>query len=245
MGQNSIKNHIALVVGAGRGVGQAIALKLAEQQVNLGLMARTASQLENTASLCRQKGGQAQTIPVDVTQSTALADAFNHFVDQQGGLDILVLCQAILYRSNLASDQQDQWRQVMETNLLSHMHLTRMALPYLLKEPNNQRKRAIIYISSIAGKQASAGISAYCASKFGLLGLAYSIFEEVRESGLKVSVICPGYINTDMVSAETHLNRDKMIQSEDIAEVVNQVIHTANTYCPVEIVVKPQRSPLK
>src|ERR1700733_6975785 len=98
------------------------------------------------------------------------------------------------------------------TNLLANMHLTRLSLPHLLKENTQQHKRAIIYISSIAGKQASAFVSAYCASKYGLVGFAHSIFEEVKEQGVKVSVLCPGYINTPMVNAETRLIPEKMIQ---------------------------------
>ncbi len=242
---SALEDYTALVVGASRGVGRAIALELAEQGANLGLMARSKLPLEETSELCHAKGGQAFPMAVDVTDEMALEEAFKNFINHYKNLDILILCQGILYRNCLVDDKNDQWKKVMETNLLSCMHLTRLCLPHLLQKDHSARQRAIIYISSIAGKQASPGISAYCASKFGLVGFAHSMFEELREYGIKVSVVCPGYINTDMVSDQTHLNQDKMIQPKEFAQLISQIIFSPSSFCPVELIVRPQLSPIK
>ncbi len=240
----SLKNHTALLVGASQGLGRTIAIELASQGATLGLMARHQDRLQETADQCHEAGGTAVILPVDVTKAAALESAVEQFIQQQGNLDILILSQGILHRKLLVDDKDDEWRQVVETNLLASMHLTRLCLPHLLKENTHQRKRAIIYISSIAGKQASPFVSAYCASKYGLVGFAHAIFEEVREQGVKVSVLCPGYINTPMVNSEANLIPEKMIQPENIAKVTAEIIHSDATICPVEVIIRPQFSPI-
>lgn len=241
---NALVNHKALVVGASRGIGRAIAVELASQGASLGLMARHQAQLKETAELCHAEGAEVLSIPVDVTEEEAATEAFAHYIHQQKTLDILILCQGVIYRSLLVDDHQKQWKNVLKINLLSHIHLTQLALPYLLKN-NEGHQRAIIFVSSIAGKQAAfPGISSYCASKFGLVGFAHAIFEEVRESGLKVSVLCPGYVNTDMVNREPNLNFDKMTQPSDLAKLVSDIIHTPVNCCPVEVIIRPQFSPV-
>lgn len=236
----SLKQHTALVVGASRGVGRAIAIELASQGATVGLMARHQQELQETAEMCHAAGGKTVVLPVDVTDENAVNSVFQTFVTQQGNLDILILSQGIAYRKFLVEDTEDYWRKVLTTNLLSCIHLTRLSLPYLLKKNTDQRQRAIIYISSIAGKQVSPMVSAYCASKYGLVGFAHAIFEDVREQGVKVSVLCPGYINTTMVNTSPDLAPEKMIQVDDIAKITSEIIHSAATVCPVEIIIRPQ-----
>lgn len=239
----SLKNHSIIIAGASRGVGRAIAIELAKQGATLGLLARNEEQLRETAQLCIAAEAKAFPFVVDINDHSAVNEVIETFISQQGSLDIVVQCQGIMYNSFLVDDDTEQWRKVLATNLLSCIHLTRITLPLLMQEKVNHHKRAIIYISSIAGKQAFAGGSAYCASKYGLLGFAHSIFEEVRNQGIKISVICPGYINTTMISSSANLDRERMIQPADIAQLVNEIILSPITICPVEIIVRPQFPP--
>ena len=132
------------------------------------------------------------------------------------------------------------WDRVIDINLRSLIHLTRHALPEIEKGPRG----AIINIASISARMSHGGAGIYCATKHGVLGFAGSVFEDVRERGVKVSTICPGFVNTDMVSARD-LVLEKTIQPEDIARTVLFVLTFPDTGCPTEIVVRPQRSPYR
>lgn len=227
-------------------MGREIAIQLASEGANLGLMSRSRDQLQETAKICESNGAKTMLLPVDATDVKSVEKMHHSFIQNYQNLDILVLCQGISYNRTLfVDDQEDKWRRVLETNLLSCMHLTRLSLPYLIKNKETSHQRAIIIIASIAGKQASAGSSAYCASKFGLVGFGHALFEEIREYGIKVSILCPGYINTEMVNSRKNLIPEKMIQPKDIAQIVSEVIHTPITTCPVELIIRPQYSPVK
>jgi 3-oxoacyl-[acyl-carrier protein] reductase len=102
---------------------------------------------------------------------------------------------------------------------------------------------SIINVASISGKQGATGDAAYSASKFAVVGLSQALFEEVRELGIKVCCLCPGYVNTTMVSSGRILDRAKMIQPQDIVDCVLWVLTGPSTRCPVEIVLRPQRTP--
>jgi len=133
------------------------------------------------------------------------------------------------------------WDRTLDVNLRAPMLLTRLVLPTMIGRENG----AIINIGSIAGKSGEANASAYAASKFGLIGFTQSLFEEVREYGIKTSVILPGFVDTPLIPETRHLDRNKMIRPEDVAEAVLYVLRSGPACCPVEITLRPQRSPYK
>jgi len=104
---------------------------------------------------------------------------------------------------------------------------------------------AVINISSVSGITGHANGAAYSASKFGLIGFSQSLYEEVRENGIRVSVIIPGFVDTQMIPPVRRLDRSKMIQPEDVAKTVLFVLTSPPTICPVEITVRPQKTPYR
>jgi 3-oxoacyl-[acyl-carrier protein] reductase len=121
------------------------------------------------------------------------------------------------------------------------MLLARSLLPAMVEK----RSGAIINIGSISGKSGEAGSAAYAASKFGLIGFTQSLSEEIREYGVKASVILPGFVATDMIPPLKHLDRSKMLEPEDVAQAVLFVLHSQPTCCPVELTLRPQRTPYR
>jgi 3-oxoacyl-[acyl-carrier protein] reductase len=108
-----------------------------------------------------------------------------------------------------------------------------------------RRDGAVINIGSVSGKSGEADGAAYSASKFGLIGFTQSLYEEVREYGIKVAVILPGFVDTPMIPPVKHLDRAKMIQADDVAQSVLYVLTSPLTACPVEITIRPQRTPYR
>jgi short-subunit dehydrogenase len=121
------------------------------------------------------------------------------------------------------------------------MVLTKLVLPEIIKTPG----ALIVNISSIAGKMGMAESSAYSAAKFGLRGFTEALFEEVREYGVKVSAICPGYVDTPLIPNRKALMREEMIRPEDIANAVEFILDSSPSACPVEITIRPQKSPFR
>ena len=110
---------------------------------------------------------------------------------------------------------------------------------------NAKREGAVINIGSVSGKTGEANGAAYSASKFGLIGFTQSLYEEVREQGIKVSVILPGFVDTPLIPPNRQLDRSKMIQAEDVAHAVQYVLTSPATCCPVESAVRPQKTPYR
>ena len=161
------------------------------------------------------------------------------FVDELGALHILVNNAGIYAKGLAQSADMDTFERVIDVNVKALMNLTRLALPHILE---SQGHRAVIHIASIVSRMSFAEGGAYCASKHAVLGYSNSLFEDVREAGVKVCAIQPGFVATDMVAGHG-LDMDKMIQPQDIAKTVRFVATYPDTGCPVEIIVRPQRSP--
>ena len=129
----------------------------------------------------------------------------------------------------------------LRVNLWATMHLTRLVLPHMIQ----RRIGTIINIGSLAGLTGRAGESAYAAAKFGVRGFSQSLFEEVREYGIKVCTICPGYVDTLLIPPNRRIDRNKMISPDDVAEAVYSVVAASPRMCPTEMILQPQFDPLK
>lgn len=234
-----IRGSVALVTGASRGIGRAVAVALAREGCDLALVARGAEGLEETAESCRAEGARCLTIAVDLANTAAIPAVVERCVEALGRIDILVN-NAGIYGRRGPSQEADpaMWDAVVDLNLRTAMHLTRAALPHIIEAPRG----AVIHIASVAGKMAFGGGAAYTASKHGLVGFAGALYEDVREHGVKVCAICPGFVNTPMV-ASRGLDAARMIQPEDVADTVSFVATFPDTGCPTEILLRPQRTP--
>ncbi|MBI2359599.1 MAG: SDR family NAD(P)-dependent oxidoreductase [Deltaproteobacteria bacterium] len=133
----------------------------------------------------------------------------------------------------------EDWDRTFQVNLRAPMILSQMVLPTLIARGEG----AVINIGSISGKTGQANTAAYCASKFGLVGFTESLYEEVREYGIKVAVILPGFVDTPLIPVTRRLDRSKMIRPEDIAQAVLFILTSSPAACPIEITVRPQRTP--
>ena len=234
-----LAGHVAMVSGASRGIGRAVALGLAEAGAHLSLLARSAGALEETAQLCREAGARVLTLPTDVTDRGALGEAVEATVRDFGALHILVNNAGIYESAPAQSADMDAFEAVIDVNVKALMNLTRLALPHILAA---QGQRSVIHIASVVSRMSFKGGGAYCASKHAVLGYSNALFEDIREAGVKVCAISPGFVNTPMVAGRG-LAMEKMIQPADIARAVLFVATYPETGCPVEIIIRPQREP--
>jgi len=237
---DSLRGRTALVTGAGRGIGRAVASALAREGVTVALTARTEAQLQETAGRIRRDGGTAHTITADLTDDGDLLAMTERAETLLGGLDILVQNagggppHGDFERSPIAV-----WDATLRLNLRMPMLLTHRLLPALRRgtEP------AIVFVASIAGMAGAGGAAAYSAAKFGVRGFAQSLFDEIRETGIRVAVISPGFVDTTLVPPNRRIDRAKMLRPEDVADAVLFAIRTASTAACAEIVLRPQHSP--
>ena len=234
----SLKGKVALVTGAGRGIGRAISLMLVQSGCRVILAARTRAQLEEVHREIRDRGGEALAVPTDLTQD----EDIQQLVETSrswGVIDILINNAGWGKRAAVVKGNIDDWDRTFHVNLRAPMILAKMLLPGMIAKGEG----AVINIGSVSGKTGEANGAAYAASKFGLIGFTQSLYEEVREYGIKVAVILPGYVNTPLIPPNRQIDRSKMIQADDIAQAVHYVLTSPATCCPVEITVRPQRTP--
>lgn len=238
---NSLKGKVAVVTGAGRGIGKAISAALARAGCRVVLAARTREQIEAVQKEILSHGGDALAVPTDVTVDDDIRRLVEKSQEKWGGVDILINNAGWGKKASVVSASLTDWDQTFRVNLRTPMVLAKALLPNMIAK----REGAVINIGSVSGKTGEANGAAYSASKFGLIGFTQSLYEEVREHGIKVAVILPGFVDTPLIPPNRQLDRSKMIQANDIAETVIFVLTSSATCCPVEITVRPQRTPYR
>jgi 3-oxoacyl-[acyl-carrier protein] reductase len=220
-----MRNKVAFVTGASRGIGKACALALAEAGARVALGARQKDKLEEVASQIRSQSGQAYVVELDLTSDESIKNAFAVTVKDFGRIDILVN-NAGITRDNLALRmKKDDWNAVLETNLTGAFRAIQQVLQGMMRE----RWGRIINISSVVGEAGNAGQANYAAAKAGLIGLTKSMAREMGSRQITVNAVAPGFIETDMTSSLTPDLREKVLQSiplrrlgraEDVAAAV-------------------------
>jgi NAD(P)-dependent dehydrogenase (short-subunit alcohol dehydrogenase family) len=186
----------AVITGASRGIGKAIAELLAQRGADVGLIARSRSQLDATAETCRQHDVRVAVAVADVTDSGQVAAAAHTIRQQLGTVDIVVNNAGVVLRHEAFDITDDQWQRVMTTNVDGAFRVTRAFFADL-----KASRGRIINIGSIASHHGTAQLSAYCASKHALLGWTRAIAEELRPLGIVANAVCPGSVDTDMLKA--------------------------------------------
>lgn len=181
-------------------------------------------------------------VPTDVTSDQQLEALVNTTLARFGRIDMLVNnAGGGPPRTPVVKARTADWQWTLRVNLWATMVLTKLVLPTMIA----RRSGAIVNICSLAGLTGKAGEAAYAAAKFGIRGFSQSLFEEVREHGIKVSTICPGYVDTALIPPNRRVDRDKMLSPADVAEAVYEVAVSSPRCCPAEIVLYPQHDPLK
>jgi 3-oxoacyl-[acyl-carrier protein] reductase len=237
----SLDGKVALVTGAGRGIGKAVALSLAKLGCRVVLAARTSGELENVKLAIQKNRGIAIAVPVDLARDEHIDTLVRESEREFGCVDILINNAGWGTRASVVRAKIEDWDQTFRVNLRAPMLLAQRLLPAMIEKGEG----AVINIGSVSGKSGEANGAAYSASKFGVIGFTQSLFEEVREHNIKVAVILPGFVDTPMIPPVKHLDRSKMIQAEDVAQAVLYVLSAPATACPVEITIRPQRTPYR
>ena len=236
-----LDGKVAVVTGAGRGIGQAVALSLAKSGCRVVLSARTPAQLEEVQRAIEQGGGTAAIVPADLTRDEALDALAAESRRCFGTVDILINNAGWGKRSPVVKINVEDLDQTVRLNLRAPILLAKLLLPDMIAK----KEGAVINIGSVSGKTGEANGAAYSATKFGLIGFTQSLYDEVREHGIKVAVILPGFVDTPLIPPNRQLDRSKMIRPADIAQTVHYVLTSPPTCCPVEITIRPQRTPYR
>jgi 3-oxoacyl-[acyl-carrier protein] reductase len=234
-----IREASALVTGAGRGIGRAVALALAREGARVTAVARGAAELDSLVGEIEAVGGQGVAFAADLRSPTACAGAVGAAVERFGGLQVLVNNAGVGAFANLADTSDEEWDNVLGTNLTAVFRLTRAALPHLRRQGGH-----VLMVSSLAGRNPIAGMAAYCASKAALDQLAACLMLEVRHDGVKVTTIAPGSVDTAFAGAPRPPDTSWMLTAEDVARTVVDLVRMRDGAHSSRVEMRPAR-PLK
>jgi 3-oxoacyl-[acyl-carrier protein] reductase len=235
-----LTNKVALVTGASRGLGKAIALALAAEGATIAAVARSEEALKDTVEAIRAAGGIAEPFAVDVADSASVDAAVEKITARFEHVDVLVNNAGVTRDGLLARMTGEAWDAVINTNLKGAFHLTRPVGRLMVK----QRSGRIINISSVIGLMGNAGQANYAASKAGLIGFSKSVAREFASRGITCNVVCPGFIETDMTKDLGEDLKKKLLeriplqrlgQPADIAGVVAFLCSPAASYITGQI----------
>jgi NADP-dependent 3-hydroxy acid dehydrogenase YdfG len=230
-----LEGRVALITGAGSGIGKAIAAALAQAGASLTVSGRTPKKLEAIERQLSQDGADVLAVPCDVRKALHVETLVRTTVQHFGRLDIVINNAGIMQIAPIEQTEEALWDAILETNLKGAYMVTRSALNHLRESQGD-----IVNIASIAGRQAFAGSSAYCASKWGLMGLTNVLREELRGSGIRVLTVLPGDVDTsiwDDIPGEW--NRAAMLRPEVVAQAVVNLLQQPRDASVHEIVVTP------
>lgn len=214
----SLKGKTALVTGAGKGIGRAIAIALANEGVNVGLIARTDKDLQLVAGELKAIGVKTAIATADISDINAVNTAVENIQAALGNIDILINNAGTGTFGKFLELSPEQWENQIKVNLFGTYYATRAVLPQMIKRATGD----IVNISSTAGLRGAATTSAYSASKFGVMGLTESLMQEVRKHNIRVTALAPSTVVTELAKSANLINNneDRMMQPEDFAELI-------------------------
>ncbi len=237
------RSHVAVVTGAARGIGEAIARRLAALRMTVVLLARDRERLERVREDIDRDGGRAEVFPCDLRDDQAVAMLGLHVRINYARCDVLVNCAGIgMGGAPLHEMEVQDWDALMSTNLRAPFLMIRALAPLMIEQESGH----IINISSLAGKNPLPNGAAYSASKWGLNGLTYSVAEELRKHKIRVSVVAPGSVNTgfggkgDPGSFKDEAGK---VQPDDVASVVEMLVRQAPQSFVSEVLLRPTKKP--
>ena len=236
-----LEGKVALVTGASRGIGCAIARALLDEGAHTFLVSRRREAVRKLAAAWNAAGGRAEALSADVTREREVNRLIARVKKRSGRLDILINNAGVFTYKPFGKTTLEDWRSNIDTNLTGTFLCTRAALPLL------KRKRGghILNIISVAGREAYENCSAYCASKFGALGLSRVLAEELRPFGIRVTAILPGPVRTKMIQKlGLRVPKGRILEPEDVARTVVEALTQPQRASLEEIVLRPARGSL-
>ena len=214
----NLKNKNALITGAGKGIGKAVAIALAKEGVNIVLIARTQADIDEVAQEINTYDVKTLALTADVADINSVNLAIEKAIASFQTIDSLINSAGIAAFGKFLELEPSEWERIIQVNLMGVYYVTRAILPNMIERQTGD----IINISSTAGLNGNALTSAYSASKFALLGLTDSLMQEMRKHNIRVTALTPSTVATDMAK-ELNLtdgNPEKVMQAEDIAELL-------------------------
>jgi 3-hydroxy acid dehydrogenase / malonic semialdehyde reductase len=227
---------VALITGASSGIGRGCAVKLGSEGWHILAQGRRQDALEETMSLVKKAGGSGEYFTAEMGDMKALADLSNWACGQER-LDAMIHCAAKFTYGEISTDRFDDWDQSIDQVLRATMRLTAHVLPLVKKSEG-----AFVYICGPTSWLGWRNHAIHCALRHAQVGFAKALFEEVREEGVRVTLVHPGFVNTPSVN-DKGKDRSLMIQMEDIATMILTSISLPKTACVTELTLRPQRSP--
>ena len=210
----AVQGQVAIVTGAGRGIGHAIATAMAREGATVVLAARTRQQLAATAAAIRESGGTALAIPTDVTQDAAVEAMVEQAIAELGRVDALVTAAGAASFGPVVSSKPADWDAILAVNLRAVIVCCHAVLPVMIR----QRRGTIINVASVAAQRAIPGAAVYTATKAGVVGFSRVLAEELRAEGVRVGVLVPGAVDTPLWDTIPNSpDRSRMLRPEDVA----------------------------
>jgi 3-oxoacyl-[acyl-carrier protein] reductase len=233
-----LEGKVAVVTGASRGIGLAIAQRLGEMGAKLGLCSRDPKKLEAATQQMRAAASAVFAMPVDVTRADQISSFVQAAQKSLGPIDILVNNAGVGWFGATQDATEESWDSVLDTNLKSVFLMSKAVAPSMIERKTGH----IINIASLAGKNTFKNGGVYCASKWGLMGLTGCMAEDLRQYGIRVSAVCPGTVDTEF-SPHTGKDPAKLLQSEDIAHAVAMLVTQAPQSFISEVLIRPTAKP--
>lgn len=221
-----LAGKVALVTGASRGIGRAISIALARETATVVLAARSGEKLKDTAKLVTQAGGKAEIVVTDLADEQAIKNLVKVTAERFARLDILVNNAGVTHSAALQETKTADWDRCFQVNARAPFILCREALPLLKKAESAH----IVNIASVVGVKGYPLQSAYTASKHALRGMTISLAEELKGSNIRVHLLCPGGVDTELVQkVRPDIKKQDLIQPDEIAELVLYLVtHKGN-----------------
>ena len=211
-----LKGNTAVVTGASRGIGRAIAMRLSEEGVNTALIGRNKKSLDTVKRIIEKKGSKARIYPFNLAFISKIGGLVKRIAEDFGRIDILINNAGVAVSKPFEKTTEEEWDRIFAVNAKAPFFLCKEALPYLIKSGN----ASIINITSVVAKKGYPDQSVYSSSKHALYGFSKSLAREVQDRGIKVHTIQPGGVATEMVSRmRPDINPDDLIKPEAIAEI--------------------------